>query len=345
MSGALSVALVGCGRIGAHTTEAMRSAAAPGWLPVNHAEAIRSTPGLALAGVCDADRGRAQATGEELGVPWFTDYRDMLGKLKPALLSIATRTEGRCDMVEFAAKHGVRGVHVEKPLGRSPAECRRALAAAQAAGLALTYGTTRRWMPAYRLAHRLALEDGLEDLVIEMGRGELLWTHPHSFDLMVWFSGTRAVESVQANCSFEPGALQGRLLDADPMVESASVRFAGGLHAAITSTPGKHLRARGARGAVSVEANGTRVMRAPAGGAPQPVAFDIERSGTQQAFLELALAVRDGASSGITTSEILLSNRLGFACAWSAIQGGRRVRLDEVPEDFTITGRQGPNYA
>ena len=344
---ALGAALVGCGRIGAHTSDEMRRTAGPGWIPVNHADAIRSTPGLALAAVCDVDAQRAKQTGRELSVPWFTDYRAMIRELRPALLSIATRTAGRCDLVEFAARNGVRGIHVEKPLGRSPAECRRAIAAAEDAALAMTYGTTRRWMPSYRLGRRVALEEGADRLTLELGRGELLWTHPHSFDLMVWFAGARAPLSVQATCSFDPAALRGRLLDADPMVESAVVEFEGGFVAAITCAPGKNLRASGPRGSVDVMENGARVTRRAPGapGAAEELPYRIERSGTQQAFRELQQAVRDGTPPGITPREILLSNLLGFACAWSALQGGARVRLQDVPEDLTITGRQGANYA
>lgn len=349
---ALGVALVGCGRIGAHTPERERLVAAPGWIPVNHAEAIRSTPGLELAGVCDLDAQRARKTAQEFDVPFFTDYREMIHALRPAVVSIATRTQGRCEIVEFAARNGVRGVHVEKPLGRSPAECRRAIDAARQAGLAMTYGTTRRWMQAYRLCHRLALEEDLRQLSIELGRAALLWSHPHSFDLMVWFAGARDPVSVQAACAFEPGALQGRLLDADPMVEAALLQFEGGFSAVITCAPGMNVRIAGERGAVSVAANGERVTKEtridvdrPYLSPPERVAFTPGRSGTQQAFHELAQAIRSGAPAGITAREILLSNLLGFACAWSSLQGGRRVRLDEVPEDFTITGRQGTNYA
>ena len=349
---ALGVALVGCGRIGAHTPERERLSAAPGWIPVNHAEAIRSTPGLELAGACDLDAARAKGTAQGFGVPWFTDYREMIRALRPAVVSIATRTEGRCEIVEFAARNGVRGVHVEKPLGRSPAECRRAIDAARQAGLAMTYGTTRRWMQAYRLGQRVALEEDLRQLTIELGRAALLWSHPHSFDLMVWFAGAREPVSVQAACAFEPAALKGRLLDADPMVDAALVQFEGGFNAVISCAPGMNVRIAGERGAVSIAANGARLTREarldpglPYLGPAEPVSFSAQRSGTQQAFHELAQAARDGSPAGITAREILLSNLLGFACAWSSLQGGRRVRLDEVPEDFTITGRQGTNYA
>ena len=55
------IALVGCGRISR-----------------NHFDAIRKVEGLRLSAVSDAVEDRARVAGEELGVPWFTDYAEML---------------------------------------------------------------------------------------------------------------------------------------------------------------------------------------------------------------------------------------------------------------------------
>jgi len=352
----LRVALIGCGRIGAHTPERLRATAPPGWIPVSHAQAIRSTPGLELVAVCDVEEEAARTTAAQLEVEaWFSDYREMIRALRPDLVSVATRTEGRCDAVEFAAANGVRGLHVEKPLGRSPAECRRAVGALERAGIPVTYGTTRRWMDVFRLAWRMAQSrelGELRQLTIEFGRAPLLWTHPHSFDLMVWFASRPDPVSVQASCALDPADVRGQLVDADPAVENAWVQFTDGFNAAITCAPGLNVRLAGDRGSLTVAADGARLTKQarthadrPYFGPPQPVDFTAECSGTQRAFRELANAVLGRGLCGITPREILLSNLLGFACAWSSLQGGRRVCLEDVPDGLTITGRQAKNYA
>lgn len=52
----MRAALIGCGRIGAHTPERLRQTIPAGWLPVSHAEAMLANPGLELVAVCDVNR-------------------------------------------------------------------------------------------------------------------------------------------------------------------------------------------------------------------------------------------------------------------------------------------------
>lgn len=78
---------------------------------------------------------------------------------------------------------------------------------------------------------------------------------------------------------------------------------------------------------------------------PELIPFTPQASGTQRAFAELIAAVQGNGPAPISPAEILRSNQLSFAVAWSALQGGRQVKLADVPEDLTITGRQSQNYA
>lgn len=352
----LRVALVGCGRIGAHTPPHVRAACPPGWLPLNHAEAITTTPGLELVAVCDSDAARSEATAKEFGAArWFTDYRQLIEEVRPDLLSIATRTDGRCDIIEFAAAHSVRGIHAEKPLGRSRAECQRALQACAAHSVKLSYGTTRRYMDAYREAKRLFTEGSfgaLQQITLEFGPSALLWTHPHSVDLAVFFSGAREVEFVQATCAIPPEAVQGHVVDADPKVESAFIQFTNGIRATLTCAGGLHTHLAGEHGTLTIGADGSWLewnrKAAPAAAYPlahkrwQPTAT---LSGTQRAFTELAAAVRTGSALGIAPEEIALGCDLLLAIVWSSLQGGRRVSPAEVSAALTITGRSGELFA
>lgn len=352
----LRVALVGCGRIGAHTPPHVRAACPPGWLPLNHAEAITMTPGLELVAVCDTDTTRAEATAKEFGAArWFTDYRKLIEEVRPDLLSIATRTDGRCNIIEFAATHGVRGIHAEKPLGRSREECQRALAVVAAHDVHLSYGTTRRYMDAYREAKRLFAEGSfgaLQQITLEFGRSALLWTHPHSVDLAVFFSGAREVDFVQATVASPPEAITGHIVDADPKVENAFIQFANGVRATLTCAGGLHTHLVGEHGTLTVGADGSWMEsnRKAMPNAAYPLAHerwqpDASLSGTQRAFSELATTVRSQGPLGIAPDEIALGCDILFAIAWSSLQGGRRVTLAEVPADLTITGRSGALFA
>ena len=57
-----TIALIGCGRISKR-----------------HIEAIGENEGLSITMVCDTDQEKARRTGELLGVPWLTDYRELEG--------------------------------------------------------------------------------------------------------------------------------------------------------------------------------------------------------------------------------------------------------------------------
>lgn len=352
----LRVALVGCGRIGAHTPPHVRAACPPGWLPLNHAEAIATTPGLELVAVCDTDAGRAEATAKEFGASrWFTDYRKLIEEVRPDLLAIATRTAGRCDIIEFAAEHGVKGIHAEKPLGRSREECQRALRAVAAHGVKLSYGTTRRYMDAYREAKRLfggGSFGALQQITLEFGRSALLWTHPHSVDLAVFFSGATEVEFVQATCAIPPEAITSLIVDADPKVENAFIQFTNGVRATLTCAGGLHAHLAGEHGTLMVGADGSWLEWNRKAGPADAYPLAHERrlpvatmSGTQRAFSELAAAVRTGSALGITPEEIALGCDLLLATVWSSLQCGRRVSPAEVPVALTITGRSGELFA
>ncbi len=350
----LRAALIGCGRIGAHTADRLRETLPPVWFPYSHLDALREAPGVELAAVCDQNAEAARATAERHGVSlWYEDGFRLIDEVRPDILLIATRTEGRAALIEHAARRGVRGVHFEKPLARSLAECRKALSAAEAAGMILSYGAVRRYMDVPRAAKSL-LSAGhlgpLRQVVVEGRRAELLWAHPHTFDLITFFFGTAEVTSVQARMSFEPDSWNGKVLDADPLVEGAAIQFSGGASALILSTGAGVTRLICEQGEYLIGGNTSWLAvheraAGPAWSVPRQIETPFTASGRQRALMELAAAVRGEGESAHTAADILRSNQLGLACAWSAVNQGRLAALDEAPEDFVVTGRKGELFA
>src|ERR1700690_1825732 len=103
----LRAAVVGCGRIGTWTQPESVAGLPPGWLPLSHADAIRSVPGLTLAALGDSIPENLQRAGKAFGVTrLFADHKTLIDEVRPEILSIATRTQGRCDIIEYAARHG-----------------------------------------------------------------------------------------------------------------------------------------------------------------------------------------------------------------------------------------------
>jgi UDP-N-acetyl-2-amino-2-deoxyglucuronate dehydrogenase len=93
------IALVGCGRISR-----------------NHFDAISKVDGLRLTAVCDEMEDRARAAGEASGVPWFTDYAEMLRRAECDAVTITTPS-GLHPAHGIAAARAGKHVICEKPMG------------------------------------------------------------------------------------------------------------------------------------------------------------------------------------------------------------------------------------
>jgi predicted dehydrogenase len=247
----------------------------------------------------------------------------------------------------------VRGIYAEKPFSRSLVDCDSAMSAVQAAGARLVLGTQRRYMQLYRRALEIAGDGSLGRLLevrIEvLPESTLMWGLPHSVDLLVYFSGARGVDDVQATGAIPAGTARGLLIDCDPIVSAATIRFDNGvtgrLHAGLRF--GVVLVCEyGEVQAIESEALLRRTSKAGAG--PGPVRDEIVNdtmSGTVRAFVELADAVLVGAASPVSPTEVLLIQALLAGMAFSISYQGRRVRLSEVPPELSITGKLGTLFA
>lgn len=350
----LRAAIVGCGRIGANTAERLRETLPPVWFPYSHLDALREVVGVELVAVCDQNEAAGRMAADTYGASrCYVDGLRMIDEVRPDILLIATRTEGRARLIEHAAEKGVGGVHFEKPLAHSVMECRHALAAAEVAGVKLSYGAVRRCMDVPRRVKKGidAEEMGmLRQIVIECGRVELLWSHPHHFDLITFFAGLSDVEAIQARMTFETAAWSERVLDADPIVEALSIQFRGRLSATILPTGSGVVRLICERGEYVIGGNTSWLAVREYGtgirvSGEREVSVPFTMSGRRRALMELASAVRGEGATSYSAADILRSNQLGLAGAWSAVNQGRMVRLDEVPDDFTVTGRKGDLFA
>ena len=354
----LRVALVGCGRMGTFTSDKLRRGLPVGWLPLCHAEAIQAHPDLELCALCDTDRQALERAGAALGVEaLYRDYGEMISRERPDILSIATRTPGRCQIIRFAAEQGVRGIHSEKPLAQSLGECLATLEVLERRRVAFTYGTYRRYMAIYRQARDFVGQGKigeLREVVVEMGPTMLLWNHPHSVDLILFYAQGRRPELVWADCELDPQACQGyTLVDQDPVVRQGYIRFEDGLIGSLSSIKGLNLRLGGSLGNLAVEGDGSRlVLYQPhypetgyllnrRGYLPDPTA----PSGTQVAFQELAAAVQGQGDTSLGLEEVEWNTRLLLSLAYSALKGMVPVDPAELPTDFRVTGRFGQLFA
>jgi len=113
-------ALIGCGAAGAH-----------------HVTAISQLRNARLAAVCDVAEESARRVGERVGVPWYTDYEDMLARQPDIdIVNVATPSGMHLEPALAALRAGKHCL-VEKPLEITLDRCDRMIAAADKAGVVL----------------------------------------------------------------------------------------------------------------------------------------------------------------------------------------------------------------
>ena len=157
-------------------------------------------PGVKVVAVADAnERALAAAVKRLGGAKGFADYRKMLDEVKPDLVSVAPRwLDQHRDMVAAAAERGVRGIYLEKPMCRTPAEADEIAAACRKHRVKLAIAHQTRYSPKMKVIDELIASGRLGRVMEIRGRGkedrrgggEDLWVlGTHVLDLMHRFGG------------------------------------------------------------------------------------------------------------------------------------------------------------
>lgn len=161
-------------------------------LPYSHAAAYAAVPGTLVVAVCDLRADLIERFKAEWGGIWpevrgYTDYREMLARESPDIVSVATPDHAHADIVTEACRSGVKGIYCEKPIATTLADADRMIAAASAAGISMTINHTRRWHSDYVAARQWVREGGIGDLLF----GAVMLGGPRS---MLFRNGTHIVD-------------------------------------------------------------------------------------------------------------------------------------------------------
>jgi len=120
-----------------------------GYLGRFHAQKYKAIEEARLVGVSDASPERTREVAEELGVPAFTDYRDLIGQVDA--VTIAASTRSHYEIARFFLERGVH-VNVEKPMTVTIEESEKLVRLAGENGLKLQVGHVERFNPALQAA-------------------------------------------------------------------------------------------------------------------------------------------------------------------------------------------------
>ena len=143
-----------------------------------------------IVACADISEENARAFAEEYSVPRvYLDYREMLDKENLDIVSICTWMHLHEPMTLDAVAAGVRAIHCEKPMADTWGGAKRMAAAAQEAGVQLTFNHQRRYGEPFVMAKQMLEEGAIGQLVrLECGAGNMYDTGTHFIDMFSFFN-------------------------------------------------------------------------------------------------------------------------------------------------------------
>jgi predicted dehydrogenase len=152
-----------------------------------------------VVAVADEDEKGRTAAAKRLNISKsYADYREMLDKARPDIVSVAPRwLDCHRDMVLACAEHGCH-VFLEKPMCQSLEQADEMIAALEKRNLKLAIAHQTRYSPALQHVRKIIAEGRLGDILELRGRGkedrrgggeDLMVLGTHVMDLMRFFVG------------------------------------------------------------------------------------------------------------------------------------------------------------
>ncbi len=352
----MKAAVIGLGRMGAEPSSRLLGRVPDGWLPLTHAEAVQSIEGLELVAICDKDEARLDRFSKLYHVnKCYTDYNALIDEMQPELLCVATRTDIRCAIIHYGLDHGVKGFYAEKPLTRSINECKDVLAHIQQKNAFIAYGATRRAIDIYKRAKEICWSGELGEVIqvtTEYGRSSLLWSQPHAVDLIIYFSNSADIVSIEGHCNLSPNDEINHLIDSDPIIENAFYKFSNGVSGIISQANGANVRVACSKGNLTIHGDGSSIEINRSKNmidyfdSYEDIHMKSKKSGTQTILTDLKNSIENNIPlTCISPKEILCGQLMLFGIVESTLQDGKIIYPSDIRGDLIITGRTGELYA
>ncbi len=358
MAKLLKAGVIGCGRMGAFTSEKVKKFAPNHYFPLSHTEAILAHNRIKIVGLNDVSNENLLKAGEHYGIKdLFIDFDDFIKQTNPDLICLATRTNIRADLIKKISTYGINHVHLEKPLCNSVNELRELEKIFSEDSRYFTWGAIRRHLTVYKQALQIAESNEygkLLEIRVNFGAGKLLWTHPHSIDLILWAAGERKLEFVQAKLEELKNPEKTSKIENDPTILSSTFYFSDNLIANISRGNGMDLVLSCEDADIVVLADGHELLlySKENGGYSSYKKIEINKSNLNGTLAALDHLVKcfDKDQMHIALNkklkkDILKSTEITFAMIQSHLLGSKPISLNDVDEDICILGKSGNFYA
>lgn len=166
----------------------------------NHARIYAELPDVQLIGIADNDKKLAENTGTKYGVPFYSNYLELLESKKPELVSVTVPTATHEEVAIAALRAGAH-VLVEKPIASTLDQSQRMIDIAAECGKKLMVGHIVRFNPAIRALRQKLEENALGRIFQIVCRrvgpfparirdvGVVVDLAPHDIDIMRYLTG------------------------------------------------------------------------------------------------------------------------------------------------------------
>jgi len=338
-------------------------------------DAIEETEVVAVAG---KRPGRLALYTERFGITnTYGDWREMIAKERPDIVSVTTQSQYRAEVILFAAEHGVRGIYAEKALCASLAEADAIAAACKDNGVAFNFGAERRYHDGYiRLRQAIERGDiGKPQFALTFWCTDLMKHHSHSFDTVamllgdptpVWVEG----RLVEPGSPLDPGDTRmgpregddmrrlpmpipeydpegnrfippGEIRYAEPVLDFARVGYDDGTESVFIPRVGAtEFEVHGDGGRVCAWDDGQdfRIRRKGKGGYEEETIWPGGESPTVLIIRELIRELETGERTSGNIDRTLQVAEAEFGAAYSHLQAGRRISVPVADRSLYIPG-------
>jgi scyllo-inositol 2-dehydrogenase (NAD+) len=344
----IKAVVIGLGRMGAEPSLRLYNNIPEGWLPISHIEALLSIPEIEIVGICDIDKIKVNKYCEIYGIKnGYTDYEEMLSVNSPELVCIATRTLIRKEIIYSSSKYGAKFIYAEKPLCNSLKDVKEVIKFINKNNICLFYGVNRRYHYMYRKAKSLILKGEigeLKEIHIENGLTNLMWSHPHSTDLLVYFSNSTEIDYIQAKCIFDKNnVINDVYIDDDPLVEHVFLKFKNGIKGIINNASGINLRLCGTKGNLTVHSDGKMISCFKGDEYFNDITYFHEvtnESATVIALKEL-ISTNGTYNKTILPDEIICGFEILTGIIQSSMNNSVLIKRSDINDEIFISGKFG----
>jgi predicted dehydrogenase len=147
------------------------------------------------------DAGRRDRFAQRSGANVYADFREMLEREKPDIVSIASYSPAHAEHAVASAEAGAKAIYCEKPVTTTAADGDRVVAACQKHGTLLIVNHQRRFDPNLQKLREMITAGQLGDLtscLLQWGSGRLGNVGTHTIDAIRMLT-SRQVEAVSGH--------------------------------------------------------------------------------------------------------------------------------------------------